>query len=173
MSLILAMVHIPRSRLEEFSGCITKFFAHPPPAYFLSITTTVSEMTIIGDEEFLVDLVDVARQHATPVRPEAMGGFDEALEVSDELWRVFEVETFVHYPQRGQGQEGLGRFFFLAIFKSPVYLQVPASSSRIRRLSEPLAAAGIPILWLVSKHQRGSYPFDGRVTYDAIDISRK
>ena len=106
MNLISAMVHIPRSRIEEFSGCIAKFFAHPPPAYFLSITTTVFEMTIIGDEEFLADLVDIARQHTYPG---ATGGFDDALEVSEELWRVLEVETFVHHPRSGQRQEGLGK----------------------------------------------------------------
>lgn len=97
MTHFIALCHIPRSRITDFSHLITEQFIAQPPRSFLNITTNEIEMTIIGDAEAMTGFTDAVREEADSIRHSAKYGLratsDEVVEISEETWSVIIVET--------------------------------------------------------------------------------
>jgi hypothetical protein len=105
------LVHIPRPRISEFSHHVTKQFIETPARSFLSITTNAIEMTIIADEDSMQELAqaaqdDLARWQRSKHKHDP---FTEPLEISDERWSVFIVET--HEEQAQEQPAGAIHYF--------------------------------------------------------------
>ncbi|KAF8591472.1 hypothetical protein K439DRAFT_898768 [Ramaria rubella] len=123
---LLALVHIPRSRLNYFSHQVVKQILTPAPS-FLNITCNKLELTLFAHHAILVEFEPLARKDrqrlrksATFRRPITQRQYDP-VEVSYDTWNVLQLDT---HDDR-----------------------LDNAGARVRELSAPLAEAGISILY--------------------------
>jgi hypothetical protein len=94
---LLALCHIPRSRITDFSYLVTEQFVAQPPRSFLNITTNEIEMSIIADAEAMRGFASFIRTDTERIRRAIKNGsrssLDDVVEISEETWSVIIVET--------------------------------------------------------------------------------
>lgn len=96
-SSVLALCHIPRPRITDFSYLITEQFVAQPPRSFLNITVNEIEMSLIADAEAMRGFASFIRTDTERIRRAIKSGSqsfpDEIVEISEETWSVIIVET--------------------------------------------------------------------------------
>ncbi|KAJ7571852.1 hypothetical protein C8J56DRAFT_845220 [Mycena floridula] len=127
----LALVHIPRSRLQQVSSQIIHQLLRPNPP-FLNITCNEIELTIFAEQHLLADFAVIARRDRQKIRARSGSSLSarrnflgnpilEPIEMSYEKWSVLQIDS--HNNEMGN------------------------SGARVNELSAPLAEAGISILY--------------------------
>ncbi|CCM00678.1 uncharacterized protein FIBRA_02717 [Fibroporia radiculosa] len=138
----LALVHLPRSRLDSLTQHILRQILRPTPT-FLNVTCNEIELSLFAEHHALEDFRHIARKdsrklrlrrntddsahpHSTEPRasrrPKRSKANWEPVEVSSDRWSVLQIDS--HSDEIGQN-----------------------SGTRVLELSTPLAAAGISILY--------------------------
>ncbi|KAI9056507.1 hypothetical protein FKP32DRAFT_1586057 [Trametes sanguinea] len=134
----LSLVHLPRSRLEDFTQPILRQILQPNPV-FLNVTCNEIEVSLFAEHDSLQDFHKVARKDARKLRrlerereahedsrrsPRRLRHVKpdwEPVEVTYERWKVLQIDSHSD--------------------------TLDNSGARVHELSAPLAAAGISILY--------------------------
>ncbi|KAI0335648.1 hypothetical protein GY45DRAFT_1366722 [Cubamyces sp. BRFM 1775] len=130
----LSLVHLPRSRLEDFTQHVLRQILQPNPV-FLNVTCNEIEVSLFAEHDTLQEFHKAARKDArrmrqrearsdsrhSPRRTRRANPDWEPVEVTSERWKVLQIDSH---------SESLDN-----------------SGARVHELSAPLAAAGISILY--------------------------
>ncbi|KZT06423.1 uncharacterized protein LAESUDRAFT_177259 [Laetiporus sulphureus 93-53] len=135
----LALVHLPRSRLESLTTHVLSQILLPNPT-FLNITCNEIELSLFAEHHVLKDFEKIAKKDAHKLAKAMKESTDEQsraqvrrrrrkhvvehwepVEVSSDRWSVLQIDSHSD--------------------------QLDNSGARVRELSAPLAAAGISILY--------------------------
>ncbi|KIJ56750.1 hypothetical protein M422DRAFT_22904 [Sphaerobolus stellatus SS14] len=129
---LLALVHIPRSRLVQFSHQVVKQILSPSPS-FLNITCNNIELSLFAHHSVLADFEPLARRDRHRLKKAHSSrrtqnrsrqnsvNTPEPVEVSYDTWNVLQLDS---HDDR-----------------------LDKAGARVRELSAPLAQAGISILY--------------------------
>ncbi|KAM5535510.1 hypothetical protein V8D89_010847 [Ganoderma adspersum] len=132
----LSLVHLPRSRLDQFSSHVLRQILQPNPV-FLNVTCNEIEVSLFAEHDALQDFHKAARKDArrsrqrelealatgpdSPRRSRRMKDDWEPVEVTLERWKVLQIDSHSD--------------------------RLDTSGARVHELSAPIAAAGISILY--------------------------
>ncbi|KAF9441689.1 hypothetical protein P691DRAFT_799153 [Macrolepiota fuliginosa MF-IS2] len=81
----LALVHIPRSRLQVLSHPILRHILHPSPTFF-NVTANELEISLFVDHEHVQDFDSIARTDRRSQR-------NDPVEISYEPWSVLQIDS--------------------------------------------------------------------------------
>ncbi|KAL7282543.1 hypothetical protein ACG7TL_004014 [Trametes sanguinea] len=150
----LSLVHLPRSRLEDFTQPILRQILQPNPV-FLNVTCNEIEVSLFAEHDSLQDFRKVARKdarklrrlerereaphdsHRSPRRSRHAKPDWEPVEVTYERWKVLQIDSHSD--------------------------TLDNSGARVHELSAPLAAAGISILYQSSYMSDFIFVKEGRL----------
>ncbi|KAJ8457663.1 hypothetical protein ONZ51_g11395 [Trametes cubensis] len=130
----LSLVHLPRSRLEDFTQHVLRQILQPNPV-FLNVTCNEIEVSLFAEHDTLQEFHKAARKDARRMRRQEIRSDSrhsprrtrranpdwEPVEVTSERWRVLQIDSHSE--------------------------SIDNSGARVHELSAPLAAAGISILY--------------------------
>lgn len=88
----LALVHIPRSRLQSLSHPVLRHILNPNPVFF-TVTANEIELSLFVDYEQVQDFDTIACQDRQSLR-------GDPIEISHEPWSVLQIDS--HSDQLGQ-----------------------------------------------------------------------
>ncbi|KAI0722785.1 hypothetical protein C8Q76DRAFT_614646 [Earliella scabrosa] len=148
----LSLVHLPRSRLENFTPHVLRQILLPNPT-FLNITCNEIEVSLFAEHDTLQEFHKAARKDARRVRQRERDSRLEAkesprrqkrvkedwepVEVTSERWKVLQIDSHSD--------------------------RLDTSGARVHELSAPLAAAGISILYQSSYMSDFIFVKEGRL----------
>ncbi|KAI9000841.1 hypothetical protein BD414DRAFT_405225 [Trametes punicea] len=150
----LSLVHLPRSRLEDFTQHILRQILQPNPV-FLNVTCNEIEVSLFAEHDSLQDFHKAARKdarrmrrlererealtdtHHSPRRSRRLKADWEPVEVTYERWKVLQIDSHSD--------------------------RLDNSGARVHELSAPLAAAGISILYQSSYMSDFIFVKEGRL----------
>lgn len=87
----LALIHIPRTRLQSLSHPVLRHILHPSPTFF-TVTANEIEISLFVDYEHVKDFDVIARKDRRSMRK-------DPVEISYEPWSVLQVDS--HTDQHG------------------------------------------------------------------------
>ncbi|KAI0750982.1 hypothetical protein C8Q80DRAFT_1098071 [Daedaleopsis nitida] len=132
----LSLVHLPRSRLEDFTQHVLRQILLPNPT-FLNVTCNEIEVSLFAEHDTLQEFHKAARKDARKLRQRERNARQDAsrspqhtrrtkeqwepVEVTSERWKVLQIDSHSD--------------------------RLDTSGARVHELSAPLAAAGISILY--------------------------
>ncbi|KAJ8469213.1 hypothetical protein ONZ51_g9142 [Trametes cubensis] len=130
----LSLVHLPRSRLEDFTQHVLRQILQPNPV-FLNVTCNEIEVSLFAEHDTLQEFHKAARKDARRMRRQEIRSDSrhsprrtrranpdwEPVEVTSERWKVLQIDSHSE--------------------------SIDNSGARVHELSAPLAAAGISILY--------------------------
>ncbi|KAI1796201.1 hypothetical protein LXA43DRAFT_880461 [Ganoderma leucocontextum] len=136
LAVSLSLVHLPRSRLDQFSSHVLRQILQPNPV-FLNVTCNEIEVSLFAEHDTLQEFHKAARKDARRVRQRELDVLAhspdstrrirrvkedwEPVEVTSERWKVLQIDSHCD--------------------------RLDTSGARVHELSAPIAAAGISILY--------------------------
>lgn len=121
----LALVHIPRSRLQSLSHPVLRHILNPNPVFF-TVTANEIELSLFVDYEHVDDFDIIATRDSHSMRK-------HPVEISHEPWNVLQIDS--HSDQLGEfAYESLGQLSYLFFISYNKTILVLVSMSFLPRL---------------------------------------